>query len=267
MRITIALFIFLSIYSNRVDAQMDNMFYFPSKTLDSINGVKYEEVLLPVDSVLLSGILLKPKTKPKATILFFHGAGGNVTKYLFMTKPLVNDGYQVFMIDFRGYGKSSGMPTHINIAADGQTVLNYLLQRTDVKGTKMILYGASVGTQIAVHLAKENLKKIDAIILDGTVSSFTDLAADHSPVEQREMILKNLPSPYSAKEDIKALGKLPKLFIHSKEDKDVPFKQEELVYNNAPKPKKLFIYKGKHLEAMKVNSVGVLKAINKLIKG
>jgi hypothetical protein len=216
--------------------------------------------------VQLSGIFLKPKTKPKATILFFHGAGGNVTKYLFMTKPLVNDGFQVFMADFRGYGKSGGTPTHINIAADGQQVLNYLLQRRDVKNTKVILYGASMGTQIAVHLAKENANKVDAIILDGTISSFTDLAAAHSPVEQREMILKNLPSPYSAKEDIKSLQKLPKLFIHSKEDKDVPFQEGELVYNIAPQPKTFFIYKGQHLEAMKADAAGALKAINTLIK-
>jgi pimeloyl-ACP methyl ester carboxylesterase len=266
MKITFAFFMFLTIYSNGINAQMDDKFYFPSKVLDTIDNVKYEEVLLPIDTDQLSGIFLKPTTKPKATILFFHGAGGNLTKYLFMTRPLITDGYQVFMIDFKGYGKSTGTPTHMNIATDGQKVLNYLLQRKDVKGTKVILYGASIGTQVAVHLAKENINKIDAIILDGTISSFTDVAADHSPVEQREMILKSLPSPYSAKEDIKALIKLPKLFIHSKEDKDVPFKEGELVYNNAPNPKHLFIYQGKHLEVMKLNSEGALKAINSLIK-
>lgn len=266
IRVTFSLLLFLSIYSNSINAQMDDKFYFPSKTLDHIDSLVYEEVLLPVDTVQLSGIFLKPTKKPKATILFFHGAGGNVTKYLFMTKPLVEEGYQVFMIDFRGYGKSSGKPTHINIAADGQKVFEYLEKRPDVRGKKIILYGASIGSQIAVRLAKDNLKKISAIILDGTISSFTDIAAFYSPVEHREKILQNLPSPYSAKEDIKALGTLPKLFIHSKEDRDVPFNQGELVYNNAPNPKALFIYEGKHLEVMKVDPKGVIKAINTLIK-
>ncbi len=57
-----------------------------------------------------------------------------------MVRPLVTNGYQVFMVDFRGYGKSTGTPTHLNIASDGQFVFDYLLQRHDVRSTKVIIY-------------------------------------------------------------------------------------------------------------------------------
>lgn len=247
-------------------AQMDEMFYFPSKTLQGLDSVKYEDVNLSTDTVTLNGIFLKPTGKPKATVFFFHGAGGNVSRYLFMTMPLVKDGFQVFMIDFRGYGKSSGKPTHLNIAKDGQFVLNYLLNRNDVKKTKLVLYGASMGSQVAVHLAKNNQDKTAALVLDGALSSFTDIAADKSPEAQREMIRKNLPSPYAAKEDIKAIQKVPVLFIHSKEDKDVPFQQAEVVYANTVSPKTFYVYEGKHLEAMKVAAPAVLEKINALLK-
>jgi uncharacterized protein len=250
-----------------LNAQMDDKFYYPSKKMQPLDSsLTVEEVMLKTDTVQLSNIFLKPSKKPKATILYFHGAGGNVSTYLFMTKPLVEAGYQVFMVDFRGYGKSTGKPTHLNIAQDGQFILDHLLKRTDVQQTKVILYGASMGSQVATLLAKNNESKVSALVLDGAISSFTDIAADHSPEAQREMIRQFLASPYSAKEDIKSVQKIPVLFIHSKEDKDVPFHQGETVFNNAPGKKELLVYEGKHLEAMKQDAGKVIKTIEELLK-
>ena len=265
MRICLFLFAVL-LYSSLVSAQMDDKFYFPSKTWKAVDSVVFEEVTLPVDSVQVSGLFLKPAGKPKATVLFFHGAGGNVTSYLFMTRPLVQAGYQVFMADFRGYGKSTGKPTHLNIAHDGQVMLDYLLQRKEVKGTKVILYGASIGTQVATRLARQNQSKVSALVLEGTVSSFTDLAADYSPEAQRAMIRQHLPSPYSAKEDIRSIEGMPKLFIHSKEDKEVPFHQGEAVYKEAQEPKAFFVVEGKHLEGMKWQPATILKRLDDLVR-
>lgn len=264
MKRTFALLALVLFVAFSASAQMDDKFYFPSKNMAPLGDLKFEEVSLPADTAQLTGIFLKPTKKPKATILFFHGAGGNVTSYTFMTRPLVEVGYQVMMIDFRGYGKSTGTPTHLNIAKDGQAVLNYLLQRKDVKGTKVILYGASMGSQIAVKLAKENESKIAALVLDGTISSFTDIALHHAPAEHHPMI-KQLPSPYAAKDDIKAVRKIPVLFIHSKEDREVPYTHTETVYNNAGGKKTLLVYEGKHLEAMKSDAPKVINAINQLV--
>lgn len=79
---------------------------------------------------------------------------GNVTTYQYITKPLVDAGFQVVMIDFRGYGKSTGKPTHLNVAADGQMLFDKFINRPDIKNTKVYIYGASLGSQIATHLAK-----------------------------------------------------------------------------------------------------------------
>ena len=265
MKTCCVIFITILLFSNNTSAQMDDKFYFPSKIMQPIESVTYEQVFLSIDTVQLSGIFLTPTHKPKATILFLHGDSGNVSHYLFMVTPLVNAGYQVFMIDFRGYGKSTGTPTHLNIATDGQFVFNYLLQRKDVKNTKLIIYGASIGTQEAVHLAKNNQTKIAALILDGTMSSFTDIAVNHSPKNVEDTIRKYLISPYSAREDIKSIKHVPKLFIHSKQDEQIPFEEGEWVYKNALPPKAFFEYNGKHLQAMRINPAGVLKAINKLM--
>lgn len=247
-------------------AQMDERFYFPNKTLDPMTHVTFEEFSFETDTVTLTGIVMKPKKKPKATVLFFHGAGGNVSKYTFMAQPMVDNGYQVFLIDFRGYGKSTGKPTHVNIAEDGIAFMNYALKRKDVAGTKVILYGASIGSQVATKLAREYKDRVSGLVLDGAMSSFTELAAAYAPAEQKEMILKSLPSPYMAKEDIKATGSLPKLFIHSKEDSDVPYVLVENVFTNAPEPKELYVYNGKHLEAMKTNASEIVAKMDAMLK-
>jgi pimeloyl-ACP methyl ester carboxylesterase len=115
------------------------------------------------------------------------------------------------MIDFRGYGKSTGTPAHLNIALDGQFVFNYLLHREDVKHIKISIYGASIGTQEAAHLTKNNQNKIAALIMDGTMKSTTDIAVNHSLSSQENLIRQNLIYPYSAKENIKSIKNLPKL--------------------------------------------------------
>lgn len=256
------LFLFLSMQSY---AQMDGRFYYPGKILLPVDGLKYEEVILPADSDQVSALFIKPVGPPKATILFFHGNGGNMTRYLYMIRPLVKDGYQVFMVDFRGYGKSTGIPTHLNIEHDGQLVLTYLLHRKEVKNTKVLIYGASIGTQEAVHLAKNNQDEIAALILEGTISSFTDIAADQAPVSGRVSIRQRLVSPYAAKDDIKSIVYMPTLFIHSKEDTEVPIQEAQLVYNNAPEPKTFLLFSGKHLEAMKVEPEVIVQGIDNIL--
>lgn len=95
------------------------------------------------------------------------------------------------------------------------------------------------------------------------MSSFTDIAIFFKP-EYKEVIEKFVVSPYSAKEDVKSLGGLPKLFIYSKNDKTVPFEHGQLIYNNAPEPKQFLEYKADHLEAISSEKDQVLKAIEKL---
>lgn len=248
-------------------AQFDDKFYFPSKTVRPIDStLNVEWVTLRTDTVSLSGLFIKPTGKPKATILFCHGAGGNIGTYIYMTRPLVKAGYQVFMTDFRGYGHSTGTPTHINIAKDGQLFFDYLLKRPEVKDTRLILFGASIGTQIATKLTHDNAAKVSALVLDGPMASFTDIAMHYAPKEQHPMIKMGLVSPYSAKTDIKQIGNIPVLVVASKGDKEVPFLQSEEVYQAAPAAKSIWDYNGGHLEAMKINPSEYIKRIDALLK-
>ncbi|WP_407482875.1 alpha/beta hydrolase [Elizabethkingia meningoseptica] len=256
-----ALFLFLLTFAH---AQMDDKFYQPSKKLKPLEFSKLEYVALPVGQDTITAYIAKPEVKKiKKTILFFHGAGGNVTTNQIITKPLVDAGFQVVMVDFRGYGKSTGKATHLNVAEDGQLFFDQMINRPDIKNTKVYIYGASLGSQIATHLAKDNMKKISGLILDSPMASFTDIALYYTP-QYKDMILKSVVSPYAAKEDIKALNALPKIVIHSKEDKEVPYEQGKLIFDNASQPKQFIESTGAHLMGMKNNTEEVLKAIQKL---
>ncbi|MGV4414822.1 alpha/beta hydrolase [Chryseobacterium sp. T1] len=265
MKTTLLFTLVIALFSNLYKGQMDDKFYQPSKEMKALEFKNFENISLAVDKKdTITAIFLKPnQAEIKKTILFFHGANGNVTTYQYMVKPLVDNGYQVVMVDFRGYGKSTGKPKHANVASDGQKMLDYLLSRSDIKNTKLYIYGASLGSQIATHLAKENQAKISGLIIDGGMASFTDIAIHFSP-ENKEMIEKYMISPYSAKEDIKNLKDLPKLFIYSKGDTTVPFFHGQIIYQNAPMPKQFIEYSGEHLQAMVLDKDQVIKAIEKL---
>lgn len=245
-------------------AQMDDKFYYPSKELKSIEWTYYEEIEYEVESDTIYALILKPYKKPITTIIYCHGAGGNVTHYIPLTKVLVENGFQVIMPSFRGYGKSTGSPTHLNIASDGQMLFDSLTKMDGVKETQIVIYGASMGSQIATHLAKNNQDKIESLILEGALSSFADIAAFYAP-EYKYFLENNFATPYSAKTDIEEIDRIPKLIIHSEEDKDVPFIQGRTLFEIAPEPKKFLVFEGNHLEAIQVETDKVIKRIMKMI--
>ncbi len=253
------------LFSMQASAQMDDKFYYPSHEWKEIDSLKVKTFTQKVEEDVITAYLITHVEKPKATIIYFHGAGGNVSTYIPLIKPLVEDGFQVFMVDFRGYGKSTGKPTHLNIESDGQKILDFALKQKGIKNTAILLYGASMGTQIATHLAASNESKINGLILDGTISSFTDIATAYSPAEQKEMIEKVVTSPYSAKEDIKKLTKIPVLFIHSKEDEEVPFFMYEKVEANCAAKHEALIYVGKHLECPLTDTSVFLTKVNNVL--
>ena len=264
MKTSVFFSLFLILFSILSKAQMDDKFYQPNKEIKPLEFKSIENISLPVENDTITAVTLKPESKSiKKTIIFFHGAAGNISTYQYITKPLVENGFQVVMVDMRGYGKSTGKPTHLNVASDGQKMFDYLMARHDVKNTKIYLYGASLGSQIATHLAKDNQAKISGLIIDGGMSSFTDIAIHFSP-QYKEVIEKFLVSPYSAKEDVKALTNVPKLCIYSKGDSTVPFSQGELIYANAPEPKQFLEFSGEHIQAMVVDKSRILTAIEKL---
>lgn len=243
------------------NAQFEDRFYYPQKDWKKIE-IPYTEDFISIEKDTLYTAFFQPKKQAKATILFFHGAGGNISTYQFMIAPLVKDGYQVYAVDFRGYGKSTGKPTHINVAADSELVFTKMKENEEIKNTNLIVYGASLGCQIATHLANKHQNEIDGLILDGGFSSFADIAKESAPEEVHLFIENALGKLYPSKEKIKAIKNLPKLIIHSAQDKSIPIIHSETVFKNALAPKEFFTSEKGHLEALSYETEALLSKIN-----
>ena len=252
------------ITSQFVNAQFEEKFYFPKKEWKEIK-IPYSEEYISVDSDTIHTAFFQSEKTPKATVLFFHGAGGNISTYMYMIEPLVKNDYQVYAVDFRGYGKSTGKSTHINIKEDVEVVFKKMKKNNKINETKLIVMGASLGCQIATYVANKHQEEIDALILDGGFASFADVAKLYAPKQVHTFLEGALGKMYQSKNEIKEIVNMPKLIIHGKTDKSIPMNQSEIVFKNAQEPKAFFVSEKGHLEALKLETEKVFKEIDKLL--
>lgn len=140
--------------------------------------VDSEELSLATpDGETLSAFLIKPENKSHArniTVMMFHGNAGNIGHRLPIARVLANDLYcNVLMLQYRGYGLSTGNPNEQGITIDAQTGLDYIRQREDLKNTRIVLYGQSLGGAVSIKLAANNQDKTDiaGMILENTFLS------------------------------------------------------------------------------------------------
>lgn len=259
----VSILVFILFYQV-ANAQFDEKFYFPKKDWKEVK-VPFIESFIPVENDTIHSVFFKPANKVKATVLFFHGAGGNISTYTYMIKPLIENGYQVYAVDFRGYGKSTGKPTHVNVKQDAEVFFQRVQHSSATKNTKLIVYGASLGCQIATYIANKHQKEINGLILDGGFASFADVAKIYAPKEAHTYIDMALGKMYPSKEEIKEITNVPKLIIHGKVDKSIPIAQSKIVYENAKAPKTFFESEQDHLDALKLETKEVIKEIDKLL--
>lgn len=192
---------------------------------------------------MLNGWLLKPKNQiPKITLLHFHGNAGCLFGQYQAVEPLVKKGFQVFMFDYSGFGFSEGKAIRKNILSDANSALDYVLNRPEVKNTKLVIYGQSFGGHLAAVVGTERQKDIDALVLEGAFSSHKDIAASHAGFFGRTFVKEM----YSAKKTIKNYKK-PLLIIHSGEDKEIPFSMGQAIFKNANEPKEFYEIKKEHI--------------------
>ena len=104
----------------------------------------------------------------------FHGNAGNIGYRLPIGKILEDDlGCNVLMLQYRGYGLSTGTPNEKGLMIDAQTGLDYIRKRAELRNTRIVLYGQSLGGAVSIALAARNLKQGDiaGMILENTFTS------------------------------------------------------------------------------------------------
>jgi alpha-beta hydrolase superfamily lysophospholipase len=114
----------------------------------------YQEYFIPTpDSCTLNALWFKSSQQAKGLVIYFHGNADNLQRWGDYAVDITQLGYEVLMIDYRGYGKSSGTPNEQALYKDASLVWNWAREKTE--HTKIVIYGRSLGSAIATHLAAE----------------------------------------------------------------------------------------------------------------
>lgn len=218
--------------------------FHPSKGLAATPkeiGLEYEDVtMMSYDNIALNGWFIKA---PQAgvTLLFFHGNAGTNADRLEKIAYFYKMGLNVFIVDYRGFGKSEGNPTEKNVNKDALTIYDYLAARKNIFPKTIIVYGESLGGAVAVELATK--RDVAGLILDSTFTSAKDIAKLKFPFIPSFLIQTKMDS-------LSKMTKIrcPKMIIHSMDDELIPFRMGQALYAAALPPKNFLEIKGSHNE-------------------
>ena len=195
-----------------------------------------ESIDLPTpDGENLHAYLLRPVSTPLSrniTILLFHGNAGNIGHRLPIGKVLSDSlGCNVLMLEYRGYGKSTGAPDEHGLTIDAQTGLDYIRQQPDLKASKLVIYGQSLGGAVAIKLAAENQHDGDiaGVILENTFVSIRKLIPVAFP--PAKYLARLCHQIWASEETLpKITAKIPMLFLSGLKDEIVPAAMMRTLY-------------------------------------
>jgi len=203
-------------------------------------GMKYEEVFFKTsDDVRLHGWYI-PADEPIASMLFMHGNGGNISYRVESLRQFHSINLNIFIFDYRGYGKSGGWLSEKGTYRDAQAAYEWLKEKTPDQ--PIILFGRSLGGAIATHLA--NNIDASALIVESCFTSIPDIGADLFPILPVQWLAT---IQYDAKNKIKNVD-MPVLVVHSPEDTLIPYHHGREIYEAAPEPKEFMKIQGGHNE-------------------
>jgi fermentation-respiration switch protein FrsA (DUF1100 family) len=168
----------------------------------------------------------------------FNGNGGNRALRAPLAARLADEGIATLLVDYRGYGGNPGSPSEEGLALDARAARRYVAARPDVDPARLVYFGESLGSGVAVRLAvEEPSDRPFALILRSPYTSIADMAAHHYPFLPARWLLRDrFPSI-----DRIARVACPLLVIAARQDTIVPSDQSERLYAAARSPKRLLM--------------------------
>ncbi len=223
--------------------------YFPLRKIEvtpGTIGLKYEEVIIKAeDGNEITGWYIFVE-RPRATLLFCHGNGGNISHRIEKIRILNALNADVLIFDYRGYGMSSGSPSEEGLYLDAEAMYGYLVKEKKLPPQKIIAFGESLGGAVAVDLASKH--ELGGIIIEEGFTSVKDMA---------KILLPFIPTfiyrtGFDSVQKIKGI-KSPKLIFHSADDEIVPFRLGRKLFDVAMEPKYFVEIRGGHNDAFLIS--------------
>lgn len=187
----------------------------------------FEELVIPTeDGEKLSAFYIRgPRggKNSKLTVLMFHGNAGNIGHRLPIARHLVNlIGCNVFMLEYRGYGTSTGEPDESGLNIDAKTALEYLRSRAETRVHRIIVYGQSLGGAVAIKLVAKNQEAGDiaGLVLENTFLSMRKLIPSVIPPARYLTLFCH--QVWASESLLPNITKVPVLFLSGLQDEIVP---------------------------------------------
>lgn len=240
-------------------------FYYPDKVLyrsPKNFGIEFQDIFFKsLDQTKLNGWHLKRSSdhkESKGTIVFFHGNAQNISSHFINLSWITKEGYELFIFDYRGYGRSEGSPNPKGINKDAIAALEYAYQKIHLpnQGKKFIVYGQSLGGVISMRALFDwkYKNKINLVVMDSTFSSYSDVGFDKLKSSWATLLVSPLSylivdNSRASKEYLPKLSPIPLLVIHGNSDKVISHHFGREIYKLANKPKYFWkIEGGRHLQ-------------------
>lgn len=218
------------------------MMYFPSGevgTPAAAGLTRAESVSFKTADGLTLGGWFVPSSQPGATtVIVFNGNAGNRAYRADIAIRLGGEGFAVLLFDYRGYGGNGGTPTEEGLALDARAARDYVIARRDVDASRVVYFGESLGSGVAVRLAAEH--PVRAVVLRSPFTSFVDVGRVHYAWLPVGLLLRDR---YAS---IDRIGQIrsPLLVIAGSRDSIVPADQSRRLFEAASEPKRLVIVEG-----------------------
>lgn len=209
------------------------LLYFPDRARPELLGLEklgVREVMLTTEDGLSLLSWYLPARPGRPVIAYFHGNGGHIGYRVERLLRFAREGYGMLMAEYRGYGGNPGAPSETGFYADGRAALAFL-DREGVAPSRLVLYGESLGSGVAVALAVQH--EVGALILEAPPTSVAEVAQCHFPyVPASRMVIDRFDS-VSRIAGVRA----PILVLHGESDRVVPIRFGRALLDAAPDPK------------------------------
>jgi len=171
----------------------------------------------------------------EGVLLYLHGNAGNLSHRYDQIHLLMFLGMSVFIIDYRGYGRSEGKPSEKGLYVDARAAWSCLTEGRQVDPCNIVVLGNSLGGAVAIDLASDGGAAPAGLVVQSSFTSVADMARLAMPIVPRSWIRTKMDSVAK----IDRVG-CPKLFVHSRVDEIVPYKLGRRLYEAASSPKQFY---------------------------
>ena len=237
-----------------------NLMYHPNENnyFDDKLSVYIEKVKINTDdNIELLGWYHEKDLKKNKTLFYFHANAGTLENRIHKINHFRQMDINFLIIAWRGFSGNKGNPSEKGLYEDGRSAIKWLLNK-GIDEENIIIYGESLGTGVATHLAQN--KNFAGIILETPFTSMIDAAKNFYPYIPVGLLLKD---KFDNKSKIKNINS-PVLIMHGEADQIVPFFMGKKMYEIANEPK--YSYFTKHDNHMMEYDENLVKALKSFLK-